>query len=98
MSLEGKQGVVAHHAVAVVRDADELAAAAFDLDADAGGAGVKRVFEQLLDHGRGAVHHFAGCDLVGDLVGEYADAAHGLQSTAERRGELPGRWRRMPGR
>ncbi len=60
-------------------DADELAAAAFDFDADAGGAGVERVFEQLLDHGRRTVHHFAGGDLVGDLVGEYADAAHGLR-------------------
>ncbi len=91
MALEGEQRVVAHHAAAVVRDADELAAAAFDFDADAGGAGIERVFEQFLDHGRGTVHHFAGGDLVGDLVGEYADAAHGLQSTAGGSGELPGR-------
>ena len=77
MALKGEQRVVAHHAAAVVCDADELAAAAFDLDANAGGAGIERVFEQLLDYGRRAVHHFAGGDLVGDLVGEYADAAHG---------------------
>ena len=77
MALEGEQRIVAHHAATVVHDADELAAAAFDLDADAGGAGVERVLEQLLDHGRGTVDHFAGGDLVGDLVGEYVDAAHG---------------------
>ena len=65
-----------HHAVAVVGDADELAAAGFDLDADAGGAGVERVFEQLFDDGGGAVDDFAGGDLVGDLVGQDADAAH----------------------
>ena len=77
MALEGEQRIIAHHAAAVVGDADELAAAAFDLDADAGGAGIERVFEQLLDHGRGAIDHFAGGDLVGDLVGECVDAAHG---------------------
>ncbi len=79
MSLEGEQRVIAHHAAAVVHDADELAAAALDLDADAGGTGIKRIFEQLLDHRRRAVHHFAGGDLVSDLVGEYVDAAHGLR-------------------
>ena len=36
VALKGEQGVVADHAVAVVGDADELAAAGFDLDADAG--------------------------------------------------------------
>jgi hypothetical protein len=79
VTLEGEQRVIAHHAAAVVHDADELAAAAFDLDADTGGAGIERVFEQLLDHGRRTVHHFAGGDLVGDLVSEYVDAAHGLR-------------------
>ena len=41
VAFEGEQRVVADHAVAVVGDADELAAAGFDLDADAGGAGVE---------------------------------------------------------
>ena len=64
------------HAVAVVGDADELAAAGFDFDADARGAGVERVFEEFFDHGGRAVDDLAGGDLVGDLVGENADAAH----------------------
>ena len=76
VALEGQQGVVAQHAAAVVGDADQAAAAGFDLDAQLGGAGVERIFEQLLDHRSGALHHFTGGDLVGDLVGQDADAAH----------------------
>ena len=78
MALEGEESVVADHAVAVVGDADELAASGFDLDADAGGSGVERVFEELFDDGGGALDDFAGGDLVGHEVGEDADAAHGM--------------------
>ena len=76
MALEGQQGVVAVHALAVVGDADQLAPARLDLDADALGSGVQRVLQQLLHHRSRPVHHLAGGDLVGDLVGKYADAAH----------------------
>ncbi len=77
MALEGEEGVVADHAVAVVGDADELAAAGFDFDADAGGSGVEGVFEELFDDGGWAFDDFAGGDLVRHEVGEDADAAHG---------------------
>ena len=40
MALEGEQRVVADHAAAVIEDANELAAARLDLDADARGARV----------------------------------------------------------
>ena len=40
-------------------------AAAFDMDIDAGGAGVHTVFQQLLDHRGRPLHHLAGGDLVG---------------------------------
>ena len=53
VALEGEEGVVADHAVAVVGDADEFAAAGFDFDADAGGSGVEGVFEELFDDGGG---------------------------------------------
>jgi len=76
VTLEGEQGVVAHHAATVVGNADEAATASFDFDADAGGAGIEGVLQQLLDDGGGAVDDLAGGDLVGDLVGENADAAH----------------------
>ncbi len=55
VALEGEEGVVLDHAVAVVGDADELAATGFDLDADAGGCGVEGVFEELFDDGGGGV-------------------------------------------
>ncbi len=76
VALEGQQGVVAQHAAAIVDDADQAPAAGFDFDAEIGGAGVERVFEQFLDDRSGPLHHFAGGDLVGDLVGKNADAAH----------------------
>ena len=78
MALEGKQRVVAAHTMAVVDDANELAATGFDLDANAGGAGVEGVFEEFFDDGCGAFDHFASSDLIGDLVGKYVDLAHGL--------------------
>ena len=76
VAFEGEQRVVAQHAAAIVDDADEAPSAGFDLDAQLGRAGVERVFEQLLDDRGRALHDFAGGDLVGDLVGENADAAH----------------------
>jgi hypothetical protein len=53
-----------------------LPPARLDLDADAAGAGVQGVLQQFLDHRGRPVHHLAGGDLVGNLVGKYADAAH----------------------
>jgi hypothetical protein len=76
VALEGQQGVVAVHAVAVVGDADQPAPARLDLDADAAGAGVQGVLQQFFHHRGRPVHHLAGGDLVGNLVGKNADAAH----------------------
>ena len=86
VALEGQQRVVAIHALAVVGDADELAAAGLDFDANAVGAGVERVFQQLLDDGGGPVDHFAGGDLVGHLVGKNADAPHAKRLSGRRAG------------
>jgi hypothetical protein len=76
MAFEGEQSVVADHAAAVVGDANEAAAASLDFDADACGAGIEGVLQELLDDGGGAVDDLAGGDLVGNLVGENADTAH----------------------
>ena len=76
MALEGQQGIVPVHAVTVVAYADKAAAAGFDLDADSVCAGVEGVLQQLLDYRGWPVHHLAGSDLVGNLVGKNADAAH----------------------
>ena len=76
VAFEGEESIVTHHAAAVVGDLDELAAPAFDFKADVGGSGVERVLQHFLDHGGGTVDDLASGDLVGNLVGEYADAAH----------------------
>ncbi len=76
MALEGQQGIISVHSLAVVSDADQPAPASLDLDADAVCSGVQGVLQQFLDHRCRPVHHLAGGDLVGNLVREYADAAH----------------------
>src|ERR1019366_1616009 len=76
VALEGQQRIVAQHAAAIVDDADQPAAAGFHFHAHFHRAGVEGVFEQLLDHRGGTLHHFSGGDFVGDLVGKDADAAH----------------------
>lgn len=82
MALEGEQSVVANHAAAVVSDADEAASAGFDFNADACGSGIEGVFEEFFHDRGGAVDDFASGDLIGDLVGENADAAHaGFKNT-----------------
>ncbi len=105
VALEGQQRVVAHHAHAVVGEADQAAAAGFDIQAEFGRAGVERVFEQFLDDAGRALDHFSGGDFIGDVVGENADAAHaegslplgrsedgvdGKASAEEQRNFLPG--------
>ena len=57
-------------------DADQPPPAGFHFDAQVRRAGVERVLQQLLDHRSRPLHHFAGGDLIGDLVGKNADAAH----------------------
>ena len=76
MTLEGQQGVIAAHAVAVIDDADELAASGFDLDANARGACVERVFEKLLDDGGRALDDLSGGNLIRNLVRKNANPAH----------------------
>ena len=64
MAFEGQHGVVAHHAAAVVGNLNQFLSAGLDMDADARGAGVERIFKQFFYHRGRALHHFAGGDLV----------------------------------
>ena len=80
VALEGQQGIVAHHAAAVVDDLDELLAAGLDVDPDARGAGIQRVLQQLLDHRGGTLDDLTGGDLVGNVLGEYVNSSHGRVS------------------
>ena len=75
--LERQQGIVAHHAAAVIGDLDQLLAAAFHLHPNAPRPRVQRVFQQFLHHRSRALHHLAGGDLVGDVFRENVNAAHG---------------------
>ncbi|MNH14340.1 hypothetical protein D3C79_739310 [compost metagenome] len=52
---------------AVIADADQLGAAAFDVDIDARRPGIQAVFHQLFHHRRRPFDHFAGGNLVGEL-------------------------------
>ena len=63
--------------LAVVGDANQPSSARLDLDANAGGSGIKRVLEQFLHDRGGPVDHLTGGDLVGHLVGKNTNTAHG---------------------
>ncbi len=64
MALNGEDEILLVHAASVVDHADQFAAAILDRHVDALGAGVERVFDQLLDGGAWPLDHFAGGDAV----------------------------------
>ena len=63
---QGQRQVILVDAAAVVAHPDQLGAALLHIHGDLAGAGVERVFQQLLKHRGGALHHLAGGDLVGE--------------------------------
>lgn len=68
VAFEAEQCLVAGHAVSVVEDGDGAGAAAFDVDFEAGAAGIDGVFEAFFDDGGGAFDDFAGGNLVDYLI------------------------------
>jgi hypothetical protein len=87
MALEGEQGVVAVHPLAVVPDADLTLAAPGDADVDRARAGIQGILDQLLDDGGRPVDDLARRDAVDGLIVENANPAH--QGTSCRRGGVP---------
>ena len=83
-------------AAAVVADADQAHAAFLQVDVDAARAGIERVLDQFLDHGRGPFDDLAGGDLVDQGVGELADR-HGGERRVRRRRMLDGDDKRRVG-
>ena len=65
MTNDGQFSVGARHSIAVVRDADERHAAAFDIDTNASCVGIERIFDQLFDHARRAFDDFTRGNLIG---------------------------------
>ena len=63
---------------AVVSNPDQAHAAFFQLDLDARRAGIERVLQQFLHHGRRTLDDFAGCDLVDQGVRELLDGHGGI--------------------
>ena len=76
VALDREFEVGARHALAVVGDTDQSAAAAVGEYVDARRAGVERVLDQLLDHARRPLDHLAG----GDAVDASASKAGGRAS------------------
>jgi hypothetical protein len=73
VAINGQRQIGARHALAVVGDADQPAAAAVGEHVDAMGAGVERVLDQFLDHARRPLDHLAGGDAVDHGLGQLAD-------------------------
>ena len=73
VALDREVEVGARHALAVVADADEPAAAAVGQHLDAARAGIERILDELLDHARRPLHHLAGGDAVDQGFGKLAD-------------------------
>ncbi len=81
--LERQHGVVVQHAAAIVGDANQAPPPAGNFDPHPRGPGVERVLEQLLDHRSWPLHHLPRRDLIGDLVGQDADAPHAVYCSSE---------------
>ena len=64
-------------AAAVVGHADEFDAAARQFHADVRRPRVQAVFYDFFERGGGAFHHFAGGDLIDEMVGQGMNTVHG---------------------
>ena len=64
------------HAATIVGHLDALQPAVGQADGDVAGAGIHRVFHQLLQRGGGALHHLASGDAVNQGVWQAADGGH----------------------
>jgi hypothetical protein len=84
MARHRQRQLFRRNATAVIADADQPHAALFQVDINPRGAGVQRVLDQFLDHGRGPLDHFASGDLVDQDLGKLADAHAHLQLTEVR--------------
>src|SRR5580704_12350817 len=76
MAFDRKLEVGPAHALAVVGDADQAAAAAVGEHVDAARAGIERVLDQFLDHARRTLDHLAGGDAIDGGFRKLADG-HG---------------------
>jgi len=69
-------------ATAIVAHTDQAYPALFQIDIQARGASIERVFDQLLDHRGRALDHFTGGNLVDQYVGQLPDGHVRLTGSA----------------
>ncbi len=65
MAGDSERKIILAHATAVIPHPNQLDATLFHLHIQPLRTGIEAVFQQLLNHGRGAFHHLAGGDLIG---------------------------------
>ena len=79
VAFQTQQCVVATHAEAVVRDADQAASARLDFHRDSRGLRIERILDQFLDDTGRALDDLARRDLVRDVVRQEFDPVHAGQ-------------------
>src|ERR1700722_1614888 len=84
MALDRKLKIGPAHALAVVGDADEAAAAAVGEHVDAARSRIERVLDQFLDHARRTLDHLAGGDAIDSGFRKLADG-HGRLGLTDNR-------------
>ncbi|EHL07317.1 hypothetical protein HMPREF0322_02076 [Desulfitobacterium hafniense DP7] len=67
MTDNGQGQIRGGYALAVILDPDPFHPASLNDHFDLSSLGIQSVFNQLLNHGNRALHHFAGGDLIGGL-------------------------------
>jgi hypothetical protein len=82
MPIQAQARILGIHAVTVVLDANQLLTAVFGGNRDADRASVDCILDELLDDRGGPLDHFAGGDLIREVVGKPSDAAHRAKITA----------------
>ena len=98
VAAQRQRQLAGRDAAAVVADADQVDAAAFQGHVDVAGAGIEGVFQQLLDDRGRSLDDLAGGDLVGQLRRQLADRPSRRLSHRHRGGAAPacGRPRHWP--
>src|SRR5438445_12047159 len=97
MAGEGQRQIFRRHPATVIHHPNQVDASLLDVDVDSMGAGVRRVFHELLDHARRPLDNLPRGDLGDDRRPQFVDPSHasslktsligsGLMSTVERLG------------
>src|SRR5882724_9626477 len=73
VALKGKQRIVANHAFAVIRNFQKPPATTLDVNGDPGRRRIDCILNKLLSDRSWPLDHFAGGDLIGNMIGKDAN-------------------------